>query len=336
MNEVYTKLGKLLKLERERRKLTLTTVSEELKISETNLEYIEAGDRESLPSELYFDLFAKSYAELLGIDYAKTLEAIREDIGEPLETEVSLDDEEKAPSPKKARRRKRKPETGEEGVEEGEEEEEEREEGEGLSRKLIWLFSGVIGAFVIFIVFYAVFLAGDKTPPPGAPGETASEEGAGGVTAAQKAEFASYDWSTPKYTPPSPLTLKLISREESWSTVVADGDTSLFRTLIPGRPYTVEAKYRLKVSIAHPAVVQVTLNGQPVNLRDPETRRISRVEINQANVNEFLNAPLEETSQSPTAAPSRPRTQTANQSVETTPAAGDTATTDTGNAHEET
>ncbi len=335
MNEVYTKLGKLLKLERERRKLTLTTVSEELKISETNLEYIEAGDRDSLPSELYFDLFAKSYAELLGIDYAKTLEAIREDVGEPLETEVSLDEEEKAPSPRKARRKKRKTETGEEGVEEGEEEEE-TEEGEGLSRKLIWLFSGVVGAFVIFIVFYAIFLAGDRTPPPGAPGETASEEAAGGVTAAQKAEFASYDWNTPGYTPPPPLTLKLISREESWSTVVADGDTSLFRTLIPGRQYTVEAKYRLKVSIAHPAVVQVTLNGQPVNLRDPETRRISRVEINQANVNEFLNAPLEETSQTPAVTPPRPRTQAASQNVETTPAVRDTATTDSGNVNEET
>jgi hypothetical protein len=106
--------------------------------------------------------------------------------------------------------------------------------------------------------------------------------------------------------------------------------------LVPGREYTVEAKYRLKVSIAHPAVVQVLLNGQPVNLRDPETRRISRVEIDQANVNEFLNAPLEETSQSPTVAPPRPRTQTASQNIETTPAAGDTAVTDTGNANEET
>jgi cytoskeletal protein RodZ len=57
MNELYLKLGQLLKLERERRKLQLATISEELKISEENLRHIEAGAYERLPGDLYFNLF---------------------------------------------------------------------------------------------------------------------------------------------------------------------------------------------------------------------------------------------------------------------------------------
>ena len=78
MSELHEKFGELLRLERQRRSVDLADVSAQLKITETNLTYIENGSLEELPDELYYNLFAKSYAEFLGIDYSKTLEAIRE------------------------------------------------------------------------------------------------------------------------------------------------------------------------------------------------------------------------------------------------------------------
>jgi hypothetical protein len=114
-------------------------------------------------------------------------------------------------------------------------------------------------------------------------GGTASEE--------TPAEFTAYEWDVPEYEPPSPLRLKLQAREESWATVIADGDTAVFQTLRPWREYEAEADYRLFVSVAQPSVVEVTLNDKTIDLRDPQSRRISRVEINQANVSDFFNAP---------------------------------------------
>ena len=63
MSELHEKFGELLRLERQRRSVDLADVSAQLKITETNLTYIENGSLEELPDELYYNLFAKSYAE---------------------------------------------------------------------------------------------------------------------------------------------------------------------------------------------------------------------------------------------------------------------------------
>ncbi|MCK4462304.1 MAG: helix-turn-helix domain-containing protein, partial [candidate division Zixibacteria bacterium] len=75
MSELYVKIGKLLKMERVRQAIELGDLASDLKVSRGNLEAIEDGDIARLPSELYFKLFAKSYAEALGVDYEATVEA---------------------------------------------------------------------------------------------------------------------------------------------------------------------------------------------------------------------------------------------------------------------
>jgi len=84
-----------------------------------------------------------------------------------------------------------------------------------------------------------------------------------------------------------------VAREESWATVVADGDTTthLYQTLVPGRQYTRTAKYRLRVSIGIPRLVDINLDGKPAYLADPETGRISQVEIDQTNRDKFGSPP---------------------------------------------
>ncbi len=271
MSELQEKLGKLLQMERQRRDMSLEDLAVELKTSEAYLEYIEAGDISSLPSELYFNLFSKSYAETLGIDYVATVEAIEADLN-------GLEDEE--PEQEGA---KGKPTAT--PVDRGESEE---PSGKGPLKKLGYTFGFVLLVFVCFLIINKIFLT--KADEPGADNmtshveETTTDEGptSGGD------DLAGYDWDVPRYEEPSEMTLRLRARTECWSAVIADGDTVIFRTLVPDKDYVAVAKYRLSVSVGVPSTVSIDLNGQTVDLTHPESGRIYKVVIDQLNLKEIL------------------------------------------------
>jgi transcriptional regulator with XRE-family HTH domain len=277
MGEIHTKLGKLLLIERERQGIDLTDLAEELKISQVNLEAIEQGDVGALPTELYFNLFAKSYAERLGIDYGRTVDAIKQDVGEASETPET--------SPRKSDKKQKaesvKPKT--------EEDEDEVVAAESrLGKRLLWGAGVVVVLFLGFLAVSAIFYG--KTGLEGlAPGGSSTESSTTTAADERSAELAGYDWNVPSYDTAGKIQLMLTSRDESWATVLADGDTVVYRNLMPGREYRVEAKYRFLVSIGIPSRVRVLLNGQEVSLVNPESRRISRVEINQVNLGSFLD-----------------------------------------------
>ncbi len=276
MTELYKKFGELLKLERKRKGAKHEELSEQLKISSTNLEYLEEGDVSSLPSMIYYNLFAKAYAEALGIDYERTVEAIKEDLGEIVEQ-----DETTGTTPAAGKKAKKKPEKSKE--------EPETSESAMPIKKLLYLFGGIVAVFVVFLVVYQIFFSsGDEgtglEPEPAQSTEIAAKQDESN-TEESKAEF---DWNVPDYKEPQEMKLRLIPRNQSWSTVLADGDTVIFRNLIPGRVYDVAGMYRLMVSVGIPSQVDIELNGKPVDLRNAETGRISRVEINQLNLAGFL------------------------------------------------
>lgn len=304
MNEIYVKLGKLLRLERERKGLRLPDLSESLKISEENLQFIENGESQKLPAELYFKMFSKSYAEALGIDFEATVQAITDDIAEQKAATA-------APEKEKARRA-------------AEEARRVQEAKYGFRKKLIWLFVGIIAALVLFIALYKLFVTGSSLP--GAPGTdaTAPEE------EQVKVALAEYDFDEPPSGEPEPIKMVMRARGESWATVLADGDTVVFRSLVPWREYEVEARYRITASVAHPDVVDISLNGQAVDLRDPVSRRISRVEIDQVNLASLLERTPDESEQAQPSSPpreSRPATPVQQQSPRTAPVRDTTSTT---------
>lgn len=276
MGELETKLGELLKLERERQQRRLEDIAEGLRISEDRLKAIERGDLEALPSEVYFGLFAKSYAETLGIDYSATVEAIKEDIaGTPEEPK----------RPKKGKPGEAPP--GGEVSAEGAEEAGEAEAPPKASRLRVALYAAA--AVVILVGGYLVIdqLVADMsadTRLPGQPGESAGDGPVG-----EDAMFANYDWNVPDYEPADSLRLRLTARGESWATILADGDTAVFRNLLPGRIYDVTAGHRITMSVAVPRVVDIELNGRRIEPVSPETGRIARVNITQVNVDSFLN-----------------------------------------------
>jgi len=278
MKEIRQKLGKLLKLERERQQISLEELAKDLKISDENLDCIETGDISGLPSEIYYNLFAKTYAEALGIDYNRTIEAIKEEIGETLEplenkktTEPGEDQKEKSPKSKENSK------------------EESSEDSLVQFKKLGKILALIIIVFLVFLGLNKIFNSDgepEQTSPP--PEDTEITHDIDEESTSDDSPYASYDWNTTNYKKPEPFTLKMVSQRESWSTVIADGDTAIFRNLTPNRIYEVTAKYRMRVSVAVPSVVNIELNGKPVNFINPATGRISKVEITQINIDSIL------------------------------------------------
>jgi len=305
MNELHKKFGELLRLERERRGQKLENLAGELKISEENLTSIESGDAAGLPSELYYKLFSKSYAEYLGIDYAKTIEAIAEDIGDPVEPAANdrkgRDGKETAGPKKRAKK-----------TDETEDEVPEEAGDAGFVKKAITFAIVIIVVFAALLGAYKLFFEGDTAGLGVDPDGEGVGDGAADLSSEViNRQYASYEWPEESYSGPDSLVLTVTAGESSWATILADGDTVIYKNLTPGREYTVRAQYRLLVSIGIPRVVSTRLNGQEVVLTRSASGRISRVEINQVNKDSFTatspqrperRAPVAE---QPTASPAR-------------------------------
>lgn len=267
MNETYVKFGTLLKLERERRGVKLELISSELKIPVETLQLIEAGRSDALPSELYFRLFSKSYAEFLGIDFTKTMEAIHEELGESLEPSTpdpsGIKDSKKAPEPAP--------------VAAVSEPEPERKRSKGV-------FVAVAAAGVLVICVGAYFLfSRDGSPKQSNTGVMSNSDYSTAVVPDTRRS-----WDTMGARPADSMVLTMTARVGSWATVLSDGDTMLYQMLTPGRPYNVTAKERFVVTIGNPLVVDVLLNGLPAQLADPESGEASQVEIDMNTVELFL------------------------------------------------
>lgn len=103
-------VGKLLKNERERQELTLEDISERTKINVKYLKAIEEERKDQFPGELYADLFTKSYAEALGLEYAKIKAGTfaSQEAGKKTEKKKKKDTTEAAPSRKFIGKREKK------------------------------------------------------------------------------------------------------------------------------------------------------------------------------------------------------------------------------------
>ncbi len=261
MSEVNKKLGALLKKERERQSIKIEDLAEKLKISLPYLQAIENGTTEGLPSELYFTLFAKSYSEALGIDYSRTVDAIKIDTDDTKESEKSND-------------KKQLDENG--------------DEIEPKSNKAKQ--AGIV--FAVIISLSLVYLGVDKYILNSDENSLSKKDATEQESVASKKlteAYKNYDWDNKEFNKPTKMKMTLSARQDSWSAIFADGDTAIYRTLRAGRTYQVEADYRMTVSVGIPSAVTITLNGQEVDLRNSESRRIYKVLINQMNIDDFLN-----------------------------------------------
>ena len=209
MPNKYVKIGELLAASRRNQNKTLKAAAETTKIMATYLEAIESGDPGQLPSEPYFLLFARSYAQYLGIDPAVLDEIDPGSFPESLESDIS---------------------TGEaveseiEGTETG-------KQSKSVIRTLAYLIGGAVVLFAALLVYDRLIV--------GENGELSINE-SGSAFTAEADESSTVDTSglpefnyTP-YEPPEKLDLHLLARQEVWVVVAKDGDTVMNRQLTAG------------------------------------------------------------------------------------------------------
>lgn len=264
MGLVEQKIGELLKLERERRQMTIEELSTDLKIASENLDGIEKGDLSLLPTPVYYNLFTRTYCQALGIDYTRTMEAIKEEVAQ-----------------ENRKKDKARPKTGAELVD--------AEDENDSFLNLNTATKKLVAALTVLVVVFFGYMVVDNYLLPNGLKRNGTAEMMKGVDAQRINALANFDWNVPPYRSPSDIKIDIKPKNESWGTVLADGDTVIFRRLVPGRVYTASAKYRLLVSIGVPTAVDVELNGRLVDLRDPVSRRISRIEVNQSNLESYIN-----------------------------------------------
>jgi cytoskeletal protein RodZ len=272
MSELHIRLGEALKLERQGKNLVLADLAAQLRTSESNLERIEAGDVTAFASPVYFSLYAKSYAESLGVDYGRTMDAIREDIGETTESVV--------PGTASA------PETAPSVAAEATKEPARREKSNRM-------FIGIVAVTILTSAILATWWliqSGSKRVTIPASVERSS-------TPSSPSLFDSN--SAPAISDSVALTLSLIARGSSWVSLMADGDTALFRTFSQGETLAVSAQRQMILTISSPAQIDLQLNGLPAKLAD-RSGRISNVVVTPTNFRAFTGGPPPETAPGPT------------------------------------
>ncbi|HEX2897088.1 MAG TPA: helix-turn-helix domain-containing protein, partial [candidate division Zixibacteria bacterium] len=199
MGLVEQKMGDLLKLERERRQLNLADISADIKIPLEVLEGIEKGDLSLLPTPVYYGLFTRTYSQSLGIDYTRTLEAIKE--------EVSI-----------VQKRNDLPKVGVKS-EVPLSTKSTRQSNLSLNTPLRKL----IGAAVILIVVFLAYMAIDTLFFSDGLSRNGASEMLKGVDAERLNALAGFNWDVPGYKPPTELRIELKPKSESWATVMSDG-----------------------------------------------------------------------------------------------------------------
>lgn len=309
-------VGKLLKNERERQELTLEDISDRTKINVKYLKAIEDDKKEGFPGALYAELFTKSYAEALGLEYEKIKAGTFAMPDGDEEDKKSRRSESKART--KGAKKARKPENGDQATEkkEAEAEEEEPEPGlafvlaedtskatddtaepppaepeedveQGADKSSIVKYLAVTGAVVICLLIVVIYISisADKGTQPSSedrpavavedssevPEDTSSvgdEPSDSGLEAkVDEAEVLDPDDTVtegPVSIYPDSLEVLLTSTQESWASVVADGDTVFTSFLKPTNEKFFSASEMLEITLGRWEYVRGSIYGHPM------------------------------------------------------------------------
>jgi cytoskeletal protein RodZ len=278
MSEAHKKVGEKLKAQREKLNLSLEDVSEDTKITVEYLQAIENGEIDSFPSNVYYDMFARSYAKEMEMNPDELFEELKM----KAEAAVNFDDAETPPQ-------KAAPESA-------------PKKGNGFSFVKLgaWL-GGII--IVIFIVIVVLSITGDKTqetPAVQSEENTVAEDGEPAGSRTEEPEditsesaTQSVDIELPEYEPVKTMSLQVSTRDSCWVMVLADGDTVLNRNLPGGAVRELSAEYRFLVSAGNPNVLDIRLDGRLLRPLSESGRPYRDREINQLNKNEYLAEPEE-------------------------------------------
>lgn len=255
MSENIQKLGELFRIERERQGLTIDEMATTLRVSASKIEKLENGDSSEFPSNLYFKLFCKSYAEALGIDYTRTVEAINESLGIVPETRSDM-----APKTLSYEKGQQFPELGFTA---------ERKSGK------MKLGLGIAVILLILVVTLLKSLEPDTTADAlGVSDDPRTNQ----INRSDSLSFPEMRFVLNITTP----TFVVISEGQ---------DTILARRMLAGETYTYSGRQPLQLSVSQVSAVRVSINGWAVDLSDHSTELLSAMIIDPLDLPYFLYQP---------------------------------------------
>ncbi len=288
MSEAHKKIGEKLKARREKLGLSLEDISEDTKTSIEYLQAIEDGNIASFPSNVYYDMFAHSYAKEMELNPDELFEELK--MAEEAETEIE-------PSAKSSQKQPKK-----------EDKKEDKKKGGGFSfvKLSAWL-GGII--IVIFIAIVVWSVMGNKSQEPSTvqSSENTTTDNEHGAALASQEPSAAVEDSTlqevkiemPEYEPVKKMNLQVATSDSCWVMVLADGDTVLNRNLPGGAVRNLSADYRFLISAGNPSVLNLKLDGELLRPLSESGRPYRDREINQMNKKNYLAEPEGSESETP-------------------------------------
>jgi len=274
-------VGKLLKNERERQELSLEDVSERTKINVKYLEAIEEDSKEGFPGELYCELFTKSYAEALGLEYAKITAGTfaagdaknssgrKSRKGEAAAADKAKD-KKRAASEKPVGERPRGPKflpaesvDGESAIAASDRADENGvDENGGAAKKGIVKYFIVIAAIVFSLLMVVLYIsissdktesgASDRGHSADMPAAVHEDDAVAGADIVKDGLPLSVDDSSyvgPVQMYPDSLEITLVSTQESWASIIADSNTVFSSFFQPGRENLFRAAKELDITL---------------------------------------------------------------------------------------
>jgi transcriptional regulator with XRE-family HTH domain len=277
MSDKFKEIGAVLAAARRQQNKSLKDAADGTKIMEQYLTALETGRPEELPSLAYFQLFARSYAQFLGID-----PMVFEQIEEKDAVLPEITDGKAAPASDRD-----KIETAS------------QVQTKKFVRSLLYIIGAVILIFVVFVLYNLFFVKSDHGFGLRNDHEGSSSENV--FADRDSIEQAKLVIPETPYEPPGKLKLRLVAKQEVWAVVTMDGDTVLNRRLDPGNQRQWEADYRFNLTLGISTAVDIFVNDEKLAPLTDRARTVAGLEINQANYKDFYPSPDEPTDTLPPA-----------------------------------
>ena len=275
--------GEKLKLEREKRTITLEQISSSTKIGTRMLQALEEDKFNQLPGGIFNKGFVRAYARCLGLDEDQTVADYLEASGDapPVSTEIVAPQDEERDNQENLSRLEAS--TG------------------GTARQLPWgWFAAVLLVVAIALSFWshrrrehqrpsvpstatAPATQSAAAPPSGASGKNKNTDIAKGAASATSASpttgspagrsaTSAVSKTSQDLTPATPaaapgeFTVVIQAREESWISITADGRTVSSELLSAGGERAVHGRKEIMVKAGNAGGVDFRFNGQKLDI----------------------------------------------------------------------
>jgi len=307
-------IGAILREERIARGLSCADIAQDCKLQEVFVTAIEEGHTDYLPSHIYFRMFARMYADTVGIDPDQLLGKLYPELPPPEKPgyagaglRIQPVDNDSVSVSGATTQVNQTNQTGYIRVQPSTSPtyaphvpQSQSADSSALRKKYV-LRAGMVVAGALALVFIAkhtVLNNGFASEETNAAETTVvTGEAPGANTTADEANTAGTNTETafPAYQPREKLELTIKAKPSAKGAgvvVVADGDTLFNRKMRGGEVYTWSSNYRFKLDIADKDQVEVFIGGQRLQTSDVKGKRLHGLEITQLNYEQLLADPL--------------------------------------------